>query len=156
MGAGDSEKEILTHGELCGILSAHDERLPDFMLQPILAHLRARRGSRPCRGSAFLSKGDFQLSKKTERPVVVTTSHRGVFFGFADDTSGETITLKRARMAVYWSSDVKGVMGLASKGPSSGCKIGDAVPEIELRDIAAVIACTDEAVKAWESNTWNP
>ena len=28
-------------------------------------------------------------SKKTERPVIVTTEHRGVFFGYATDTSGD-------------------------------------------------------------------
>ena len=35
----------------------------------------------------------------TERPVIVTTEHRGVFFGYATDTSGDAIYLKRARMA---------------------------------------------------------
>lgn len=51
--------------------------------------------------------------KKQERPVIVTTEHRGVFFGYATNTDGETIDLKRARLCVYWSADVKGFMGLA-------------------------------------------
>lgn len=46
------------------------------------------------------------------RPVIVTTAHRGVFFGFADDTDGEQIALKQARLCLYWSADVKGFMGL--------------------------------------------
>jgi len=31
-----------------------------------------------------------------ERAVLVTTAHRGVFFGYATKTDGETIDLKRA------------------------------------------------------------
>ena len=30
-------------------------------------------------------------AKKAERAVMVTTKHRGVFFGYATDTDGETI-----------------------------------------------------------------
>ena len=61
---------------------------------------------------------------KPERPVIVTTEHRGVFFGYATDTDGETISLKRSRLCIYWSADVKGFMGLAAAGPSSPCRIG--------------------------------
>jgi hypothetical protein len=35
----------------------------------------------------------------TERAVLVTTKHRGVFFGYADDTSGDVIKLRAARTA---------------------------------------------------------
>lgn len=41
----------------------------------------------------------------TGRPVIVCTEHRGVFFGYADDTSGTTINLKRA---AWRSSSVPG------------------------------------------------
>lgn len=89
-----------------------------------------------------------------ERPVVVTTEHRGVFFGYAHDVDGETIDLKRARLCVYWSADVRGFMGLAGAGPTPGCKIGPAVPSITLRAITSVIECTPEAVAAWERAPW--
>ena len=89
----------------------------------------------------------------TGRPVVVTTAHRGVFFGYATDTSGDTIKLARARLCVYWSSDCKGFMGLASDGPSSACRIGPPA-DIELRNITAVIETTPMAVKAWEGAPW--
>jgi len=52
------------------------------------------------------------VSKNGLRPVVVTTAHRGVFFGYAGDTSGQTIKLERARNCVYWTSDVRGFIGL--------------------------------------------
>lgn len=94
--------------------------------------------------------------KKSERAVVVCTKDKGVFFGYCADTDGDPITLRRARMCVYWSAAMKGVMGLASQGPDQSCRISDAVPEIELRGITAVIACADAAVAKWESNKWNP
>ena len=90
---------------------------------------------------------------KGERAVVVTTEHRGVFFGYATDIDGETIELKRSRLCIYWSSDVKGFMGLASGGPTASCKIGPAA-DIVLRKITAVLSVTPEAVKAWESAPW--
>lgn len=100
---------------------------------------------------------DLKMSKKTkttDRPVIVTTEHRGVFFGYADDTSSDPITLKRARLCLYWSADVKGFMGLAASGPSASCRIGPAVESIELRKITSVIAVTPEAVARWESAPW--
>ena len=93
-------------------------------------------------------------SKATkERPVLVTTVHRGVFFGYATKTDGATISLRAARCCVYWPSENKGFMGLASHGPMQGARVGPAA-DIELRDITSVATCTPEAVKAWESAPW--
>jgi len=96
------------------------------------------------------------VAKKTERAVMVCTRDKGVFFGYCADTDGDPITLKLARMCVYWSSDMKGVLGLASQGPSQSCKISDSVPELELRGITCVIACSDAAAAKWEENKWKP
>lgn len=87
--------------------------------------------------------------KIKERPVIVTTEHRGVFFGYAENTDGDPIKLLRARLCIYWSADLRGFMGLAAVGPSSDCKIGPRA-DIELRKITAIIECTPEAVKRWE------
>jgi hypothetical protein len=89
-----------------------------------------------------------------ERAVLVTTAHRGVFFGYASSIDGETITLRDARLCVYWSADCKGFMGLASTGPTAGCRIGPPAT-ITLRAITAVVECTPTAVKAWESGPWS-
>jgi len=86
--------------------------------------------------------------KKTGRAVVVTTRYRGVFFGYADKTDGKTIKLKDARLCIYWTSDMGGFMGLASKGPSSTCKIGPPA-DIELRGITSVVECTPDAEQKW-------
>lgn len=89
-----------------------------------------------------------------ERPVIVTTEYRGVFFGYAEDTTGERITLKRARNCVYWDSSIRGVFGLAVTGPNAACRIGPAMPSIELRGITAVVEMNPEAVAAWEVAPW--
>jgi len=93
-------------------------------------------------------------SKKTERAVLVTTEHRGVFFGYTSDTSGDAIALRAARNCIYWPSSNKGFLGLASEGPHKGARVGPAA-DIELRKITAVAACTPEAVAAWEAAPWS-
>jgi hypothetical protein len=91
------------------------------------------------------------MSKQNqERPVLVTTAHRGVFFGYAGNTTGAVIDLKRAQLVIYWSQDLRGFMGLASHGPSNNCKIGRPA-DIQLRDITAVVECTEAAAKKFES-----
>lgn len=84
-----------------------------------------------------------------KRPVIVTTAHRGVFFGYATKTDGDTIALTGARNCRYWSTDMGGFMGLASIGPSKDCKIGPRA-DIELRNITAVMEVTPAAAKRWE------
>lgn len=88
-----------------------------------------------------------------ERPVLVTTAHRGVFFGYATRTDGDTIKLSRARNCLYWSADVRGFMGLAANGPTADCRIGPAA-DITLRNITAVVDVTADAAAQWESAPW--
>jgi hypothetical protein len=85
---------------------------------------------------------------KTERPVIVCTEHRGVFFGYATETSGDTIDLTKARMAIYFGT-TKGVMQLAETGPTSSSKIS-ARADIQIRKITSVFEVTPEATAAWE------
>lgn len=88
-----------------------------------------------------------------ERAVLVTTEHKGVFFGYARDTSGATIKLRRGRNVLYWPAETKGFMGLAVTGPLSGSRVGPAA-DIEVRAITAVVECRPEAVKAFEAGPW--
>ena len=93
------------------------------------------------------------MATNKERAVIVTTEHRGVFFGYATDTDGDQIKLRAARLCVYWSADMRGFMGLASVGPSKDCKIGPPA-DITLRKITAVIEASPRAVERWESAPW--
>lgn len=91
--------------------------------------------------------------KATERPVLVTTSYRGVFFGYATDTSGETIKLRAGRNCVYWPREQKGFVGLAAHGPCSGARIGPPA-DMELRSVTAVVEVGPEAAARWEAQPW--
>lgn len=84
------------------------------------------------------------------KPVIVTTSHRLIAFGYAEDTSGDTITLKDARCVLYYTTETGGFFGLASRGPASGSRLSAKTPEIELRSVTSVQQCSDEAVKVYE------
>lgn len=88
------------------------------------------------------------MKKNELRPVIVCTSHRGVFFGYSSDTSKDVIQLQKARMAIYWGT-TKGVMELAETGPTSKSRIS-ARADIEVRSITAVFEVTLAAVKSWE------
>ena len=85
----------------------------------------------------------------TGRPVIVTTEHRGVFFGYAEDTSGQTIHLKRSRMAIRFGT-TRGLVELAETGPTKSSKIS-ARADLEIRKITAVFDVAPEAAKAWEA-----
>ena len=93
------------------------------------------------------------MAKAKERPVIVTTAHRGVFFGYATDTDGETIRLRAARLCVYWDSSCKGFMGLAATGPGPYCRIGPPA-NIEVRNITAVVEVNADAAQRWEAAPW--
>ena len=91
-------------------------------------------------------------SKKV--PVIVTTKHKGVFFGYGIPSDAETIKITSARMCIYWGVSTKGVMGLAATGPDKSCRIGPSVPSLTLRDVTAVMEATPEAEKAWGVGFW--
>jgi hypothetical protein len=92
------------------------------------------------------------------KAVVVTTEHRGVFFGYIQDyePGQKAVRLHDARMCIHWDTSVRGVLGLASSGPSRMSRVGPAVPVIDLAAVTAIMAATDSAVSAWESAPWAP
>lgn len=89
-----------------------------------------------------------------QQAVLVTTAHRGVFFGYAVDTNNKTIKLTTARNCIYWPSSVGGFVGLATNGPNKETKVGPAAEEMTLHDVTAVLKCSDTAEKAWLTANW--
>lgn len=88
------------------------------------------------------------------KPVLVTTQHRGVFFGLVpedQDMTARTMALKSARCAIYWSTK-SGVAELAEIGPNDSSKIGSVADIEALHDITAVWACTPQAEEKWRSH----
>lgn len=91
------------------------------------------------------------MATKKTVPVLVTTQHRGVFFGHADPSkvADRSLSLERCRCCISWSADVGGFLGLAKVGPSRNCKIGTEALKVLLHDVTSVTECTQEAVEAW-------
>jgi hypothetical protein len=86
------------------------------------------------------------------QPVIITTAHRGVFFGHANpaDFDKPNIRITSARNCISWSRSVGGVFGLASVGPNRECSIGATMAAVTLRDVTAVVECIEAAAKAWK------
>ena len=95
------------------------------------------------------------MAKKAVKPMVVTTE-RGVFFGYGEpDLEAQHVKLTNARMVVYWSADCKSVVGLAASGPTKGCRIGPKAPAILIRNVTAVIECSNEVAAKFEEAPWS-
>jgi len=95
------------------------------------------------------------MAMKDKKPLVVTTE-RGVFFGYGTpDLEAQHIRIDNARMVVYWSADCRSVVGLAASGPSNGCRIGPPAPAMIVRNVTAIIECSPEAAKKFESAPWS-
>jgi hypothetical protein len=104
-----------------------------------------------------MSKTKKVVTKK--KFVVVTTDNtrRGVFGGYLEsyDQDKAIAILSQARMAVYWSVETKGVLGLASIGPQKGSKITPAVPSMEINGVTSVMDATKGAEKQWATGMWD-
>ncbi len=83
---------------------------------------------------------------------LITTKHRGVFFGQVDEDTDLTPTtltgIKNARMAIKWHTK-NGVMELCETGPNNNTKVGDKADIDVLHDVTAVFNVTEEAAEKW-------
>ena len=95
------------------------------------------------------------MAKKVERPVLVTTQYRGVFFGYVngEDVKDGMLSLKRARCCLAWPRECKGFLGLATIGPVDGSRVGPAA-DITLYGVTCVAEVSPEAVLKWETFPW--
>lgn len=94
---------------------------------------------------------------KLGKPVLVTTEHRGVFFGYlVGEVTQAQVIIGRARNITYWDQATKGFLGLASTGPTPQCRVsGAAGEESTIYKITGVFGCTPEAVKRFEEGPWS-
>lgn len=92
-------------------------------------------------------------------PYLVTTSKRGVFFGYhaplPADTLPDTLTLKDCRMVIYYSVECRGITGLATGGPKAGSRIAPQAVETTMSSVDSASVCTPEAVAAFERGVWS-
>jgi len=87
------------------------------------------------------------------RAVLVTTQHRGVFFGYEESRDGTTIILRRARNCVRWSG-TRGFLGLADGGPNDNCRVGPPAERLELLNVTSIADVSAAAADKWESAPW--
>jgi len=92
---------------------------------------------------------------RQKRAVVVTTQHRGVFFGYLEGQKGKVVTLSQVRNCTYWDAALHGFIGLATDGPNERCKIGPAASNGTLFDVTAILDVTQAAVDRWETAPWS-
>ena len=103
-------------------------------------------------GVDYLPAGESAVATPEPIPVVVTTKHRGVFFGYVDPgcVGRRSLSLTRCRNCIQWTADVGGYLGLASHGPTESCRIGRLAPlPVLIHDVTCVAQCTEEAAERW-------
>jgi hypothetical protein len=96
------------------------------------------------------------MTEMNGQAVLVTTQHRGVFFGsLIGEATKEKVTLAGCRNVVYWDAATRGFLGLAATGPTKGCRVGPAANgSSTLFDVTGVFTCTPEAVQAFKESVW--
>lgn len=91
--------------------------------------------------------GQYVLTATGSRPWLVT-------MGRYVEHSDASITLRDVRCAVYYGVETRGVLGLASRGPSSDSRITGTCRGIQVR-WEMIAEMTDKAVRAWEKEPWS-
>ena len=85
-----------------------------------------------------------------DKYVIVTTEHRGVFYGRLTryDEDKSIAELDDAIMAIYWGTK-SGLFELASDGPNERSKLSARAPSIKLQKVTGLLEVSSQAVDAW-------
>lgn len=89
------------------------------------------------------------------KKVVVTTSHRGVFFGTLTKRDGSDVELADARVCVYWARETRGFVGLAKTGPIGESRVSPSCLRMAISSVTSISECTPESIARWENGPWN-
>ena len=84
--------------------------------------------------------------------VMVTTKHRGVFYGrIIELKEPSLVRLNKCRNVIHWAG-TQGFLGLTSHGPDDGSRIGaEAGGPVTLYDLTSLTECSEVASKKFES-----
>jgi len=84
--------------------------------------------------------------------VLVTTTHKGVFFGVLKKSKApEYVELTDVQNVIRWRQEGRGFLGLAVTGPTDGCTVGPAAEEANIYGVTGVIRCSTKAVAAFKA-----
>lgn len=94
------------------------------------------------------------------RYAVVTTDSRDIWYGKILRYDGRVVSLAGARNVFYYAANPtheneKGIGSLATVGPVVGSKIGPAVTTASLRNVSAILVCTEAAAAAFAATGWS-
>ena len=96
------------------------------------------------------------MAKAKQYVVVATKTRRwSVLAGELVSRDGDTVTLRNARMIVYFSADARSVVGCAATGPGHGARVSPAVDEAVVSGCELVLVCTPAAREAIEAEPWS-
>lgn len=100
------------------------------------------------------------VEANSSKPVLVTTAHRGVFYGFTTEEPESIVerkiaTLQNARNVVYWPVENNGFLGLASYGPKAGARVGPPAPSLTINDVTSCAECAPDTITVWEAHKWS-
>lgn len=91
-------------------------------------------------------------------PIILCAGENGraVIYGSVEKlpVSGQPVTLRDARMVVYWSAECGGLFGLAANGPKTSTRITRPVPstcETRWQEYVEVAPEAAAAIDGWTS-----
>lgn len=94
--------------------------------------------------------------KKTEKPIILCcgANGRAVVYGYVnrDPVPGKAVTLRRARLVLYWDAACGGLLGLAAKGPRGSTRITHAVDSVTETVWQEAVSVSPEAAR--ELDEW--
>lgn len=84
------------------------------------------------------------------KSVIVTTEHRGVFYGKLKsyDEAKRVAVLDDALMVIYFGT-TQGLFQLGATGPTASSKLSAKVPDIRLEKTVSIIGVSAAAEEAW-------
>jgi len=89
------------------------------------------------------------------KAVLLTTKHRGVFFGYIDgDDDTRNPVVADCRNVLWWDASVRGFLGLAANGPNDKCRIGPAA-NVKIYDVTSVADVTPAAEDKFKAAPWS-
>lgn len=93
-------------------------------------------------------------TKKPLKKVIVTTEHRGVFYGSLASYDGKdrVAQLDDALMVIQFGT-TRGLLQLAATGPTTSSNLSDTAPSMRLEKCVSIIDVSKEAEAAWAART---
>lgn len=86
---------------------------------------------------------------------IVLTEFKEIFAGWSkSDPNADIIVLNNVRQVIYYSSDTKGLLGLAANGPGKESRISSECPQMIIRRPVNVLLASPAAADKFSTVIW--